>query len=324
MTLTTFQFIAYLFPLLMLTACAGLPARGSAGGQMIDTRVDSEAARYFLTNYLAGKHTDGLLDQRIDRVYQRSHDGLPDRSELKRLSDDFSIDFAALYLADRIARTPLNRRFRDVFNDARAYSGGAVPEGRVNLPPGAADYEWVFVPTYLYKRYPVTGADFAAPRAALQRVGLTCHLVETVEDGPVETNARLIVEVIRERASAGRRLILLSASKSGPEVALALTRLEPGETRNVAAWINIVGALKGSPLADHGLLPEVANKVGPVDLAGVDSLTTERSERRFSSFRIPEHILIVNYFGIPLTSSLSSWSSPGFAHLKNMSPTMGS
>ncbi|MGH8524067.1 MAG: hypothetical protein ACREXY_07595, partial [Gammaproteobacteria bacterium] len=91
----------------MLSACAGLPVRGMVGGQAIETRVDSEVARYYLARYLAGKHSDASLDERIDRVYQSVNGNLPDRSELKRLSDEFSVDFAALYLADQIARDPV-------------------------------------------------------------------------------------------------------------------------------------------------------------------------------------------------------------------------
>ena len=49
--------------LLLLSACAGLPVRGSVGMQTIDTRVDSEVARYYLANYLAGKRSDAALDE---------------------------------------------------------------------------------------------------------------------------------------------------------------------------------------------------------------------------------------------------------------------
>ena len=35
------------------------------------------------------------------------------------------------------------------------------------------------------------------------------------------------------------------------------------------------------------------------------SMTTARSRQRFASFRIPEHVLVVNYFGIPVSGSIS-------------------
>jgi hypothetical protein len=317
------KLILLLSALLSLTACAGLPVRGSVGGQTIETRVDLEVARYYLGNYLAGKRSDAALDERIDRVYQSANGNLPDRNDLKYLSDEFSVDFAALYLADQIARTPVNRRFRSAFDQAYDYTRKNLPEGRVRLPSAAADYEIMFVPTYLYKRLTFTGADFAAPRAALKRVGFTCHFVETQDDGAVEANADLVTAAIRAQAQSGRRLIIVSASKSSPEVALALTRLGLSETGHVAAWINTVGALKGSPVADEGLAPELEYIVGKVDVAGKDSITTARSRQRFDSFRIPEHVLVVNYFGIPVSGSISFLARRGFFPLRKHGPNDG-
>jgi hypothetical protein len=309
--------------LLWLAACAGLPARGSVGGQTIDSRVDSETARYYLENYLAGKRGDAALDERIDGIYRNFNGSMPDRGELKRLSDDFSLDFAALYFADRIARIPVNRRFRAAFDQARNDARKTFSESRVKLPGRARDYEAVFVPGYLYKRLPALGTNFAAPQAALKRVGLAHCFVETKEDGAIEANADLVAAAIRARTQNGRRLILISASKSGPEVALALTKLAPAESRHVAAWINAVGALQGSPLADGRLLPEVEQRIGEIDGAGVESLMTERSRRRFDSFRVPEHILVVNYLGIPVTGSVSSLGGLGFSYMKKYGPSDG-
>jgi hypothetical protein len=309
--------------LLSLTACAGLPARGIVGGQTIDSRVDSEAARYYLQNYLAGKHGDAALDERIDNVYRRFNGRLPDRGELKRLSDDFSLDFATLYFADRIARIAVNRRFRNAFDQARNEARKAFPQGLVRLPAQAREFEAVFVPGYLYKRLPLLGTNFAAPRAALKRVGLAHYFVETKEDGAIEANADLVAAAIRARAQSGRRLILISASKSGPEVALALTKLASSETRHVAAWINAVGALQGSPLADERLLPEVVKRAGEIDVAGVESMTTERSRKRFASFNIPEQVLVVNYIGVPVSGSISSLGGLGFSYMKKFGPSDG-
>jgi hypothetical protein len=315
--------ILYLFVFVSLAACAGFPVRGHVSDQTIQTRVDSEAARYYLASYLAGERDDTALDERIDKVYRSAQSELPDRSELKRLSDDFSIDFAALYLADRIARVPDNRRFRARFNQALAYTHKAFSEERVSLPGAAALYEVLFVPGFLYKRHCATGADFAAPRRALQRAGLAASFLETSEDGAIEANAELVAAAIRQRARGWRRLIVVSASKSGPEVALALTRLGPAQTDHVAAWVNIVGTMQGSALADNGLWHQMEELIGRVDIAGVESLTTARSRERFLGFRIPEHVLVVNYIGIPLTGTLSSWARAGFSELKSYGPNDG-
>jgi hypothetical protein len=315
--------VTYLFILLLLGACAGLPVNGTVGGQVIETRVDSEVARYYVENYLAGKRSDALLDERIDRVYQSADGDLPNRDDLKKLSDDFSVDFAAVYLADQIARVPVNRRFRTAFDQAYEYTRKGRSEGHVKLPAAAANYEVLFVPTYLYKRITMTGADMAVPRAALQKAGFSCYFVETQDDGAIEANADLVVAAIRARAQSGRRLIIVSASKSGPEVALALTRMEPAETGHVAAWINTVGALQGTPLVDDRLLPEIEFIVGKVDPAGMESLTVARSRQRFDSFRIPKHIFVVNYFGIPTIGSISFLGRRGFFPLRKYGPNDG-
>jgi hypothetical protein len=307
----------FLFAIL-LPACAGLPVRGNIGGQSINTRVDSEVARYYLVSYLRGQKNNPHFDDRIANIYKRARESLPDRAELKRLSEEFSVDFAAAYLADRIVGIAENRRFRDVFEENRR----AFIQNRLKLP-AAADYEVMFIPTYLYKRLPITGGDFAVPKKALQRIGLPFHFVETVEDGAVETNAHIVAAAIGARAHAGRRVILISASKSGPEVALALTRLGSVATGHVVAWINTVGALQGTPLTDEKLLPEVEEFVGTVDVAGMQSLMTERSRRRFQSFSVPEHILVVNYFGIPLSGSVSAWARPGYVPLSKHGPNDG-
>jgi hypothetical protein len=314
------RIIILLFLSLLLSACAGISARGSVGSQTIETRVDSEVARYYLANYLAGERTDPALDERIDRVYQATNGNIPDRAELKRLSDDFSVDFAALYFADQIARAPVNRRFRRAFDQAYDYALHAFPNGQVKL---RADYDVLVVPTYLYKRFFAAGADMAVPRAALQKAGLTCHFVETDDDGPVESNAEIVAAAIRARAPSGRRLIILSASKSGPEVALALTQLGPAGTGHVAAWINAVGAIQGTPLADDNIFPELEYIMGKLDPLGMESVTTTRSRQRFESFRIPEHLLVVNYFGIPVSGSVSFLIRRSYSPMRKYGPNDG-
>ena len=306
-----------------LAACSGHTVRGRVDEQAIETRVDSEVARYYLENYLAGKRVDAGLDERIDRVYQSANGALPDRDELKRLSDEFSIDFAALYFADRIGRIPANRSFRKIFDQIYASTRTALPEGRARLPAAAAKYEALVVPSYLYKRNLANGAALAAPREALGKVGLPCYFVETQDDGSVEANAELVMSAIRARGRDGRRLIVISASKSSPEVALALTKLGAAGTRHVAAWINAVGALKGTPLIDDNVLPELEWVVGKVDPAGTASMTTAAGRRRFKSFQVPEQVFVVNLIGIPLSGSVGFRAGRGYFPMRKHGPNDG-
>ena len=190
--------------------------------------------------------------------------------------------------------------------------------------PGASDYDVLFVPTYLYKRFTFfTGANMAVPRAALQKVGFTCYFVETIDDGPIESNAEIVMAAISARATSGRRLIVVSASKSGAEVALALTRLGPARTRHVAAWINAVGALQGTPTVDDNLLPDFEFLVGKIDPAGPESMATSRSRQRFASFNISPTVLVVNYFGIPTIGDISFFARKVYSTLRKYGPNDG-
>jgi hypothetical protein len=179
------------------------------------------------------------------------------------------------------------------------------------------------VPIYLYKRLIGAGADLAAPRAALEKAGPACHFVETQDDGAVQANADLVAAAIRARAQSGRRLIIISASKSGPEVALALTKLGPAGTRHVAAWINAMGALQGTPLVDDRLFPDLEIFMGKVDAAGTESMATPRSRQRFDSFHVPKHVLVVNYFGIPVVGSVSFLARTSYYPLRKYGPNDG-
>jgi hypothetical protein len=63
--------------------------------------------------------------------------------------------------------------------------------------------------------------------------------------------------------------------------------------------------------------------VGEVDAAGKESLTTPRSRQRFDSFHIPEHLLVVNYVGIPVTGTISFWGRRNFNALRKYGPNDG-
>ncbi len=84
-------------------------------------------------------------------------------------------------------------------------------------------------------------------------MGIRAERIDIDENAPVEHNARAIADEIQDRRATGRRYIVVSASKSGPEVGLALAMLSAEEAAHVAAWVNIAGVLGGSPLVDNAL-----------------------------------------------------------------------
>ena len=325
--MSTLKLVKFSFLLVLLGACAqgssGFSARGFVGGQWVDQRVDSKIASYYVSHYLVGERSNSQWDERIDRLRAFKAKPIIDRALLKRVGDEYSLDLAALYFAEHLLHDRVHRSFRAAFDVNLMRLRSASPEERASLVRRYDRYELVFVPGYLYQRHPFTGADFAAPRAALSKYGVTHRFVATDEDGPIEDNAEKIFIELARRADSPKQLIVVSASKSGAEVALALSRMQPKPARQIAAWINIVGTLQGSPLADDSLFQQSEEQIGRVDAAGVESLTTQRSRERFRWFTIPSHVLVINYFGVPLTGSLSSLAREGFEQLRKHGPNDG-
>ncbi|HXG27291.1 MAG TPA: hypothetical protein VNJ47_00390 [Nevskiales bacterium] len=300
--------------LLLLSACGAslprLPAAGELYGQPVTTTVDSPLAKYYLEHYLAGQRRVPDWDARLDQLHNGHAPARPlTVAELTALSRQFSVDTAALFYAKSLMDEPRNRELQASFNQQleQLQNGGA--EDGLDID---RQYRIVFVPGWLYRSKPWTGANMAAPRALLDRFGIEHHLIELLDNGSVEDNARLVADGLRPLLRDGRPLIVVSGSKGGAEVAMALGRLlEPEETRPVKAWLNICGALRGSPLADKWTAWPVAWATealfrlrGWGGLDGLRSLSVGRSQRRASEIRLPEHVLVVNYVGVPVSGTI--------------------
>jgi hypothetical protein len=161
---------------------------------------------------------------------------------------------------------------------------------------------------------PTTGADFAKQLDAFSKVGMAAELVPTLQDGTIEENAALIAERLRAAAKShpAERLIVVSGSKGGPETALALgSLLSAEESAHVKAWVSIGGILRGSPVADSACRWPSSWLVGGIfalkglNVRSVGSMFTPASLQRFDGLRLPPHLLVVSYVGVPLSGQVS-------------------
>jgi hypothetical protein len=171
----------------------------------------------------------------------------------------------------------------------------------------------VLVPGWLYVTDQETGADLSRVQSVLSALGLASRLVPLEENGTVEANAEIIANQIEALEMGGRRLILVSTSKGGPETHLALDRLrQAGRANRVAAWVNIGGLLNGTAVADHwsewprSWLAAVGFALRGHGTASIASMTTGASRARFASASLPPHVLVVNYLGVPMSSDVHS------------------
>ncbi|UCE64004.1 MAG: hypothetical protein JSU59_02320 [Nitrospirota bacterium] len=304
-----------IFLLLVLQGCATIP-RYQAQGEFLDetvrTTVDAEIARYYLENYLQGKRNNPSFDKKIDRLYQKQGSAHPTREELKEISRTFSVDFATLFLADRLLAIEENQKLHKRFNQflqekkAEPYSP----------PAHYSSYIVLFVPGWDYVEHGhVTGADLSAPRKLVTDLGIENHLVEISPHGSVEENADYISQELIEYSQTGKNIIISGPSSAGPAIHLSLgERLNQEHLQSVKAWINLGGILQGTPVVDY--LQQWPRSWGlnmymwwrGWDSDELTSMAIEPSRKRFERLSISEDVLIINYIGFPLSGQVSQYS----------------
>lgn len=315
----------------VLAGCAhfpSLPARGEIAGRTVETAVDSEAARYYLTHYLRGERREVSLDTVLDALHAEQADtSWPTRERLKALSEQYSPDFAALYFLERLERHEPSRKLRAVFERKLAPLRAGGPPGDARF----AGWHVLFVPGWDYTRSSaITGADFALPRRVLAAAGLDNRLAEIPAHGTVEGNAAAVAREIRREHASGKRFIVVSTSSAGPAVALALGELLPAaETAHVRAWVNVGGILRGTPVVDRSLAPlrsffaRLYTSLAGWPWEAIESMSTARRRSRFARLRWPSHLLTINYFGVPLSGQVSSLALDNYRAMRREGPNDG-
>ncbi len=310
-------------------ACAAparIPAAGMIAGQRVATTVDAPIARDYLERYLRGDRSDAALTQAVEGNTREPAADPHDREALGRLARRHSTDLATLHFVARLYEQPDNRRVQDAFH---AHLRRLTTGERVALAPDRA-YLVAFVPGYAYRRDPATGADFARPRAMLEAAGFRTLLVETEELAGVERNAGLVAERLTRLAEGEERIIVVSASKGGPETALALGEgLSADAARRVKAWISVGGLLRGSPYADRYLgwprrwLAALALTWEGLPKSLVRDMSTVERTPVLARLRLPAHLLTLQYVGAPLSGQVPPWSRGRYCALSPHGPNDG-
>lgn len=312
------------------TSIPQIPATGALLGQVQETTVDSEIARYYLENYLQGDRINAELDGQIAQVYKQYNQALPSREVLKAISKSFSVDFAALFFATRLWSTEANKAAQILFDRKVAERKVAIRNGETQSISDA-HYVILFVPGWDYKESGhFTGADFAVPRKLMTEIGLENHLVKIPSNGSVEENADFLTKEILRYSALKKAIILAGASSAGPAIHLTLgERLRPNQLRSVRAWINLGGILQGSPLLEHfqkwprSWLLQIVLWVKGWEKESLLSMSAERSRERFRRLNLPEQILVFNYLGLSVSGEVSQYAQDKYPILRNEGPNDG-
>ncbi|MBI4195033.1 MAG: hypothetical protein HY526_08145 [Betaproteobacteria bacterium] len=325
-------FVAVAVFSLTATSCTHprIQARGQVAGQDVNTTVDAEIARYYLEECLTGPGVRAC-DDRFTREALERADALPlSNAVLHDLTRKFSTDFATLYFVERVHRERFNRRLQEAFRAELAFLRANASRQSLVLPKAYQEYLFVFVPGYAYRKDTTTGADFARQRRLLDRAGGRTVLIQTEELGTVEENAGIVAREIVRLTRLNRPIVLVSTSKAGPEVALALGReLGAARSKAVRAWISIGGLLRGSPYADR-MLSWPMNWVAWLVLRAqglkpdvIRDLSTPERRPVFERLVFPEHVLMIQYVGVPLSGHINKDVRSRYDALGKIGPNDG-
>jgi hypothetical protein len=161
-------------------------------------------------------------------------------------------------------------------------------------------------------------------------MGIANRLAPIDENGAVEGNARIVANTVRQASLQGRRILMVSASKSGPEVAQALGReLSPTECASVVGWVSIGGVVRGTPIADRILAPEVRwlmelkFTLEGFNLQGAKSMRTDRAGAAFESLTFPSHVRIVAFVPAPVSGNITKRGKFGYLLMRWRGPNDG-
>lgn len=309
----------------LVTACASVP-RVPASGHLARYALTGPVDHALARDYLEGRVLPPALQSL--RLQYISSGTVPTREALASVAREYSPDVATLLFLEALSARAdvrgLRERYERELEVVRRLGAAHAP------PQPPEDLLVLMVPGWFYVSHGhETNADFRIQRRLYEQWGIAHRLVTIDENGTVERNARLIAAAVRE-ASEHHRVFLVSASKSGAEVALALGReLSPQDASRVVGWLSIVGTVRGSPLADQALesalCPILRAQLAfeGFDLAGLQSMRATSVRPAFDSLRFPDHVRIFSLIAVPLSGQISDRASFTYDHLRELGPNDG-
>lgn len=301
--------------------------KGNFLGQNINTSIDSKIAAYYFNKLIGNTISNPNYDTVINKSTFQLQERVINNNDMAILTNTLSVDFATLFFAQRMYSEPKNKEAQNLF---QSYIISQDNEQTMPNCTNVNEYAYVFVPGLFYIRHSELGGDFKTQREQLNQMGLTTYLIEINEVGTVLENAQIIAKELKRLSATHQKMVVVSASKGGPDLAYALGKLMSwNESKSIKAWISLGGVLRGSQVADNyltGLNRLYAKTIlffagGNIDF--VEDLSIEKSIDRFNSLCFPEDLLIIHYVGAPLSSQVSKKVKKNFNILSKMGPNDG-
>ena len=316
-----------IYPILSLLSMAPATVANQVEGEFLGTRMKVELDHPLAEQYFLSATRGELFAERVDSTLERELTevgGHPlTEKSMAFLTEKVSVDFATLYLCRRLHSVPANAKATKMYLDLLGKNSNYS-----SITAKAKDHLYVFVPGLFYRRHPEAGGDLAAQIDLLNSLNLHTYLIPTNEIGTVEENAQIITKELRKLKD--RNIILISASKGGPDLAYALgSIMNEDECAHIKAWVSIGGVLRGSEIADkhtngiRRLFTRLMTGFMGGSVEFVDDLTRKKSIPRYAKQNLPRHIVILHYVGAPLESQVGKDVKDNFQQLSVLGPNDG-
>lgn len=236
----------------------------------------------------------------------------------ERREDDPAYDREVRALRLRIEGVPSNAALAAEVGRrlARVHQDPMRVIGEISQKMDALGLVPLRVPGLFYRSHAWTGADLAGVSALLQR---EVPLVETGEVDTVERSAACVRRAVEEATRAGGRVVLFSASKGGADVEAAFAG-DPALASRVAAWIDLVGLLEGTPLTEPGVAEAERRTLG---LPEATAQSISRGALFPQRASLPPEVIAVHVAGFPTVATVSQAARPGFERLRAFGPNDG-
>jgi hypothetical protein len=228
---------------------------------------------------------------------------LPSFEDLQDISARDGVDAATAFLYRAVVDSPQHGAF---IEEIRSLGG------RTASYPPPAGVKLVIVPGGFYREHPRSGADGHVVREQAERLGWPLDSIPVASTGSLLENARTICRWLGEHRDS--RIVLVSLSKGGSDLKLALTQPEAGRAfAHVASWINLCGILDGTPMAEWMLswrvgavLNRMYYRMLGLSLEFLRDLRREPGCPLDFKLQLPAHLQMISIVGFPLRRHLTS------------------
>ena len=233
------------------------------------------------------------LAWRVRDTVENLHGAVPGVEELGRISSQQGLDFATMVFYKAVLAAPVHGDFV-----RRVERTPVEPRRSVSRP------RLFIVPAMFYRERPDLGGDGSLVTTVARACGYQVDVFQTSSRGSISENAAIIAETMAK--DSGGPVWLLSLSKGGGEVRVALQRHTAGWVDRVRGWINVSGIVRGSHFIDYMLgTPSGRLRARAFCLAlgsSYSSVTELQTTHAFwqQPFVPASHMTVINLVGVPL------------------------